>query len=672
MNRKWVSTMAAMIGIALLVSLILFTPVASAQSGFGSQRSAIGPIGLGGGYNSPGRPIPPPEVNERTTPVVDPPSQLSGVTRYPNGLPLPQAEVVITGSDVSIDRTAVSAGDGSFEFKNLKPGEYQVTAQKMGFPGSATTTIQLAAGQSRSVDVSLGPSFAVPSSLGQEASSPPSASPSSGTTAAPPAATFHGGFFTRFGEAYLYDWRGTTPASVAIPADRRAGAWPAPEEGPPFPFSDWPIGGTVWLGAAWTQSSPLMQALWSGPHGDGWKKSGVQIYGWLNFGGNWSTSHSIPTSNSTGKYANAPSSYDEVANAIEPDQEVIYIEREPNTVQNDHFDWGFRLTNLWGLDYRFTTSKGIFSSQLLGKNAAGCPNVTCKEYGDDPVMVYVDLYFPHIGQGTDLRIGRYVSLPDIEAQLAPNNYSYSHSLLYTFDCYTQTGINATTRFSNHWTVQVGFSPGCDVAAWDKQDRKPTLNACVQYEWSTGKDDLNFCDNETNLDHNSGQYAYNNLQAYYLTYYRKLSKNWHTDTESWYQWEKDTPDVNPAAPASVLAAAAPILETNANGAWCNPSVKGIYPVTCYAPDWAIVNYIEYQIDAHNYISIRNEFFDDMRGQRTGVRTRFSEHMFNWGHWIGTSVIFRPELRYEHAYDNPVYEVGTKKSQFMLAGDIIWFF
>jgi len=43
-----------------------------------------------------------------------------------------------------------------------------------------------------------------------------------------------------------------------------------------------------------------------------------------------------------------------------------------------------------------------------------------------------------------VRIGRYISLPDIEAQLAPNNYTYSHSLLYTFDCYTQTGVTATT------------------------------------------------------------------------------------------------------------------------------------------------------------------------------------------------------------------------------------
>jgi hypothetical protein len=42
-------------------------------------------------------------------------------------------------------------------------------------------------------------------------------------------------------------------------------------------------------------------------------------------------------------------------------------------------------------------------------------------------MEYLDLYFP-VMQGFNLRIGRFVSIPDIEAQLAPNNYNYAHSL----------------------------------------------------------------------------------------------------------------------------------------------------------------------------------------------------------------------------------------------------
>jgi hypothetical protein len=35
-----------------------------------------------------------------------------------------------------------------------------------------------------------------------------------------------------------------------------------------------------------------------------------------------------------------------------------------------------------------------------------------------------------------------------------------------------------------------------------------------------------------------------------------------------------------------------------------------------------------------------------------------------------VVFRPELRYEHAYNAPTYDNGTKKSQLMFAADMIF--
>jgi hypothetical protein len=39
-----------------------------------------------------------------------------------------------------------------------------------------------------------------------------------------------------------------------------------------------------------------------------------------------------------------------------------------------------------------------------------------------------------------VRVGRWIATPDIETQYAPDNYLVSHSLLFTFDTYTQTGI----------------------------------------------------------------------------------------------------------------------------------------------------------------------------------------------------------------------------------------
>jgi len=72
------------------------------------------------------------------------------------------------------------------------------------------------------------------------------------------------------------------------------------------------------------------------------------------------------------------------------------------------------------------------------------------------------------------------------------------------------------------------------------------------------------------------------------------------------------------------------------------------------------------------SFRTEYFDDIKGQRTGYKTRYSEHLLGWGHWVGNTVLFRPELRFEHAYDATPYNNGTRHSQFMFASDCIFFF
>ena len=58
-------------------------------------------------------------------------------------------------------------------------------------------------------------------------------------------------------------------------------------------------------------------------------------------------------------YGNLPAAYAEVPNTFQLDQATLYIERTPDTIQTDHFDWGFRFTNLYGVDYRFTTADVI-------------------------------------------------------------------------------------------------------------------------------------------------------------------------------------------------------------------------------------------------------------------------------------------------------------------------
>ena len=56
--------------------------------------------------------------------------------------------------------------------------------------------------------------------------------------------------------------------------------------------------------------------------------------------------------------------------------------------------------------------------------------------------------------------------------------------------------------------------------------------------------------------------------------------------------------------------------------------------CYAPEWAIVNYVENEFSRKDYLTVRSlrvrTYFNDIKGQRTGFRTQYSEHLIGWGH------------------------------------------
>src|SRR6185437_51107 len=201
----------------------------------------------------------------------------------------------------------------------------------------------------------------------------------------------------------------------------------------------------------------------------------------------------------------APLSYNIYANRLVLDQAVICLERLPDTVQTSRVDFGFRLIALYGTDYRFTAAKGYFSQQSLKFN---------RQYGFDPALEYADIYIPQLASGLNIRVGRYSAPAGIESQFAPGNYNYTHSLLFTVDPSTQTGILATLKLNQRWLVQAGVHSGNDVAPWTP-DARPSLTACISFTSKTQQDDFYGCVNGIN----NGRYAYNNVQQFDATWYR---------------------------------------------------------------------------------------------------------------------------------------------------------
>ena len=458
-------------------------------------------------------------------------------------------------------------------------------------------------------------------------------------------------FFGRLYNYYKLEWGQAGPPNDPNAPPSRIADWSrTPETTPPMPFTEWPYGGTTSLGVTRTGSvdSPLMAALSNTGFGNWLNNAGIQIYGWVDPGLNISNESVRPG-------GNAPISYIYTPNTIQLDQAVVYIDRFPDTVQTDHIDWGMRLSALYGENYRYTTAYGLFSYQLLKKN-----NVN----GYDFPMVYGELYFPQVMNGLMLRAGRFISLPDIEAQLAPNNYMYTHSLTYSFDNYTNEGIQSTLAVTKDLFLQLGVSAGTEAALWHLTAREtnlmpgnplypgatfakdpgsePSVTACVRYNWNDGWDDINACADAIN----DGTYGYNNLQWYGFTAYHKWNDQWHISFEMYDEHEDKVPNVDNPTTAGIIAGGGTpfspqFIPFNApNGAHCGAS-SGL---SCYAHATGVVTYINYSPDPLNNFSLRPEFYGDWQGQRTGTKAVYYGLGFGWQHWLSPQIEFRPEIDY----------------------------
>jgi hypothetical protein len=493
------------------------------------------------------------------------------------------------------------------------------------------------------------------------------------------------GFFERLYNYYKLEWgHEAAPADPKAPPSRRDNVPATPQATPPMPFTEWPYGGTTALGVTRGGSvdSPLMVALANTGVGKLMNENSIQLYGWVNIGGNLST-------NSVKPGGNAPAAYDFTPNTVQLDQAVVYLERLPDTVQTDHVDWGFRLSAMYGENYRYTTAYGLMSYQLLNNNAY---------YGIDFPMLYGEMFFPQFAQGTIVRVGRYISIPDIEAQLAPNNYMYSHSLTYTFDNYTNTGIEITTALNKNWILQFGVTVGTEAMPWHWGETitnpfpnaafpgttmlkdpgaTPSLTGGIRWTSDSGNDDLNIVADGIN----SGTWGYNNLQWYGMTYYHKFSDQWHLSYEIYTLSQRNV--LNITDPVGIIAndgyPFSPLqIQYNAPGfAICSDPKE----ISCTARSVGTVAYLNYKFTPLDNLSIRPEFFDDMEGQRTGVKTRYVDFGLGWQHWLSPQIEFRPEITYYRSLDAPAFNgnfnatpvvAPTRNYALIGAADVIWHF
>ncbi len=405
---------------------------------------------------------------------------------------------------------------------------------------------------------------------------------------------------------------------------------PSPYDSPPFPFSEH-LGPVIGIrdDAVW----PLMEALEKGPNGDFWKSNRIKIYGWVDpsvtFG--------------TARHSNIPEVYNIVPNSLQLSQAILIFERTTDSYQTDHADWGFKITNLYGIDYRYTTAKGWFSDQLLKHNNL---------YGYDPLQLYFDIYFPRVAQGMILRVGRYISPIDIEAQLSPENYLYTHSTMYSVDPYTFTGIQQIFRIRERFYIMSAIQAGNDMAPWTSSSQ-PNGEFLVKWVSPNNKDMI--FGGVDSIGRGYYKNGHDDLQVSSILWEHKFNDRLHTMTEAYYIWQRDAltgGTVINGPPHSFF-----------------PSVGPGTLIPGLSDSLGIVNYTAYKLGDKDRLVLRSDILNDPQGQRLGYKTTYFEHTLGWAHYFYDWLVLRPEIRFDYTSGAKAIDNGTAREMFTFSADLI---
>lgn len=424
----------------------------------------------------------------------------------------------------------------------------------------------------------------------------------------------------------------------SMPSQRRG--LPPAFESPPFPSAEYQ--GYPLIGVPPSTSEYPFESWLRGSGGFGaWlRENRLRTYGWLNASANVSSANE----------SNQPTSYWIVPKSVQLEQALVRVEREVDTAQQDHFDWGFRTTLLYGTNYRYMTSGGVFSDQLLENN---------RLYGFDPTEVYLDLYVPRVARGLVVRLGRWVACPDIETQFAPDNYLASHSLLFSFDTYTQTGAMATLMLDDQWSVQAGIHAGTDMAPW-YEGATPTGMLGVRWVAADNRDSLYVVLNAINdakfrrFEQDGRPAGHDNFNYLVATWQHRFTAETHTKTEGYFMWQRDTvvggtPSLGP-------------VRSFGGGGGLGADIPGT------ALTYGAVNYTMHSIAPQGYLTFRNEIWRDEHGARAGFPGTYTSHTFGLTWNLTPLVQVRPEIGYYRNWTGPAFDLGSKDDLWLAGFDV----
>ncbi len=323
------------------------------------------------------------------------------------------------------------------------------------------------------------------------------------------------------------------------------------------------------------------------------------------------------------KQATSHWGFNYLANQLALQQNWLRFERPVVMTGTTEPTFGFRCdTILPGVDYRFTLDRGLFDRQLTANN--GQPNT----YGIDPIQFYGEAYFPTVGRGLDVKVGRFFSQYGIEGNDAVSNILASHSYTMIYDPFTNTGVLSTWTLTDAWSFQVGAVLGSDIFI-DPAD-KPTAIGSIKWAPPNGRDSvlLSFIAGPGRFD---TRHHFDNPNILDLVYTHQFSPRLNESFEALAGYEDGVPGIGSAH-------------------W-----------------FGAVNYLNYTLSPRLSATSRLECFDDAQGQRTGFEGVYTAITTGLSFRPRPAIIFRPEVRYD--YNGQSHRLRVNMAFFTATADVI---
>jgi Putative beta-barrel porin-2, OmpL-like. bbp2 len=343
---------------------------------------------------------------------------------------------------------------------------------------------------------------------------------------------------------------------------------------------------------------PLMLGL-QGTY-PGWLLDGhnLKLYGWVE--GSFTAG--------TARHDQLPMGFNYLANQAALQQAWVRFERPVD--QNATMPtFGFRTDAFAGIDYRFTIARGLFDGQLTDNN--GEPNT----YGVDPIQFYGEGYFPQVGRGLDVKLGRFFCQYGVESNDTTQNLFLSRAYNFIYNPFTHTGLLTTLKLTDAWTVQNGIVTGNDV--FIDPAANPTYTGSIKWAPPTGRDSVLFAVILCNGRFDQKE-SLHNPEVFDLVITHKFSDRATYTLDALYGFTSNVPAVG------------------------------------FAHWWATVHYLSYTLTPRLTANGRLEFFDDVQGQRTGFEGLYAAVTVGVTFRPNRFIALRPEVRYDRNGESRPFE------------------